>query len=221
MLIRKGIRQERYRFQHLKDHEPAYRETASETTARPIAQRKSTKDMQAVILPAPQLPTPELLPKIPASLKVAEFILSSAPINPPSPFRPSVEPIAPLQATNPTPSRIRLDYFRPATGREIDIQPPEPPEALRAALAESTQSRWKTGPRLADFISLPSPKKPRFYRPYSPRPVEQLPDPQTPPGVPESEPDDFIPNLADCEVRREVGETEEPAPAEPEQPVRS
>ncbi|KZS02026.1 Uncharacterized protein APZ42_001093 [Daphnia magna] len=120
--------------------------------------------MQAVILPAPQLLTPELLPKIPASLKVAEFILSSAPINPPSPFR------------------------------------------------------WS---RLANFISPPSPKKPRFYRPYSPQPVEQLPDPQTPPGVPESEPDDFIPNLADCEVRSEVGETEEPAPAVPEQPVRS
>ncbi|KAI9551242.1 hypothetical protein GHT06_006729 [Daphnia sinensis] len=177
--------------------------------------------MQAVILPAPQLPTPELLPKIPASQKVAEFILSSASINPPSPFRPSVEPIAQLQAADPTPCRIRLDYFRPATGREIDIQPPEPPEALRAALAESAQARWKTGPRLADFISPPSPKKPRFYRPYSPRPVEQLPDPPTPPGVPESEPDDFIPNLADCEIRSEVGETEDPAPAEPEQPVRS
>ncbi|KAK4006563.1 hypothetical protein OUZ56_011717 [Daphnia magna] len=167
-LIRKGIRQERYRFQHLKDREPAYRETASETTARLIAQRNPTKDMQAVILPTPQLPTPELLPKIPAYLKVAEFILSSAPINPPSPFRPSVEPIASLQATDPTTSRIRLDYFRPATGREIDIQPPEPPEALRAALAGSSQSRWKTGPRLADFISPPSPKKLRFYRPYSP-----------------------------------------------------
>ncbi|KAI9551241.1 hypothetical protein GHT06_006728 [Daphnia sinensis] len=124
--------------------------------------------MQAVILPAPQLPTPELLPKIPASQKVAEFILSSASINPPSPF-----------------------------------------------------PRWKAGPRLADFISPPSPKKPRFYRPYSPRPVEQLPDPPTPPGVPESEPDDVIPNLADCEIRSEVGETEDPAPAEPEQPVRS
>ncbi|KAK4006321.1 hypothetical protein OUZ56_011475 [Daphnia magna] len=167
-LIRKGIRQERYRFKHMKDREPAYRETASETTARLIAQRKPTKDMQAVILPAPQLPTPELLPEIPASLKVAEFILSSAPINPPSTFRPSVEPIAPLQTTDTTPSRIRLVYFRPATGREIDIQPPEPPEALRAALAESAQSRWKTGPRLADFISPPSLKKPRCYRPYSP-----------------------------------------------------
>lgn len=98
------------------------------------------------------------------------------------------------------------------------IQTPEPPEALRAALAGSAQSRWKTGPRLANFISPPSPKKLRFYRPYSPRPVEQLPDPR---GVPESEPDDFIPNLADCEVRSEVGETEEPSPAEPEQPVRS
>ncbi|KZR98123.1 Uncharacterized protein APZ42_006602, partial [Daphnia magna] len=115
-----------------------------------------------------ELPTPELLPKIPASLKKAEFILSTAPINPPSPFHSSVEPIAPLQATDPTPSRIRLDYFRPATGRKINIQPPEPPEALRAALAESAQSCWKTGPRLADFSSPPSPKKPRFYRPYSP-----------------------------------------------------
>ncbi|KAK4006605.1 hypothetical protein OUZ56_011762 [Daphnia magna] len=79
-----------------------------------------------------------------------------------------------------------------------------------------------TGPRLADFIFPPSPNKPRFYWPYSPRSVEQLPDPPTPPGDPESEPNHFIPNIADCEVKNEVGETEEtPAPAEPEQPVRS
>ncbi|KZS20550.1 Uncharacterized protein APZ42_012729, partial [Daphnia magna] len=120
-MIRKGFRQEQYRFQHIKDLEPGYRDTASETTARLIAQRRPTDDMQAVIFPAPR-------------------------------------------------------------GRDTDT-PPQPPEALRAALVKSSQSRRKTGPWLVDFVSPPSPKKPRFYRPYSPRPVEQLPDPPTPPGV--------------------------------------
>ncbi|KAK4006773.1 hypothetical protein OUZ56_011931 [Daphnia magna] len=222
-LIRKDFRQEQYRFQHIKDLEPAYRETASETTARPIAQRRPTEDMQTVILPAPQLSTPELLPRIQAALKVAEFILklSSVSDSQPSQLRPPLEPISQPQAADPTPRRIRLDYFRSAGGRDTET-PPQPPEALRAALVKSAQSRRKTEPRLADLFSPPSQKKPRFYRPYSPRPVEQLPDPPTPPGVPESEPDDFVPNLSDCEVRSEVGETEvEPAHVEPEQPANS
>ncbi|KAK4027573.1 hypothetical protein OUZ56_016615 [Daphnia magna] len=194
-LIRKGFRQEQYRFQHTKDLEPAYRETASETTARLNAQRRPTEDMQAVILPAPH--------------------------SEPSQLRPPLEPISQPQAADPTPRRIRLDYFRSSGGRDTDT-PPQPPEALRGTLVKSTQSRRKTGPRLANFVSPPSPRKPLFYRPYSPRPVEQLPDPPTPPGVPESEPDDFVPNLADCEVRSEVGETEvEPAHVEPEQPAKS
>ncbi|KAK4024967.1 hypothetical protein OUZ56_010461 [Daphnia magna] len=198
-LIRKGFRQEQYRFQHIKDLEPAYRETASGTTARLIAQRRPTEDMQAVILPAPLFPgnfsclelsTPELLLRIQAVQKVAEFILNlpSVSDSQPSQLRPPLEPISQPQAADPTPRRIRLDYFRSAV--------------------KSAQSRRKTGPRLADFFSPPSPKKPRFYKPNSLRPVEQLPDPPTPPGVPVSEPDEFIPNLADCEVRSEVGETE-------------
>ncbi|KAK4006577.1 hypothetical protein OUZ56_011743 [Daphnia magna] len=222
-LIRKGFRQEQYRFQHIKDLEPAYRETASETTARLIAQRRPTEDMQAVILPAPQLSTPELLPRIQAAQKVAEFILKlpSVSDSQPGQLRPPLEPISQPQAADPTQRRIRLDYFRSAGGRDTDT-PPQPPEALRAALVKSAQSRRKTGPRLVDFVSPPSPKKPRFYRPYSPRPVEQLPDPPTPPGVPESELDDFVPNLDDCEVRSEVGETEvEPAHVEPEQPAKT
>ncbi|KAK4024843.1 hypothetical protein OUZ56_010337 [Daphnia magna] len=203
-LIRKGFRQEQYRFQHIKDLEPAYRETASETTARLIAQRRPTEDMQAVILPAPQWSTTELLPRIQAAQKVAEFIinLSSASDSQPSQLLPPLEPISQPQAADPTPRRIRLDYFRSAV--------------------KSTQSHRKTGPRLVDFVSPPSAKKPRFYRPYSPRPVEQLPDQPTPPGIPESEPDDFVPNHADWEVRSEVGETEvDPAHVEPEQPAKS
>ncbi|KAK4006583.1 hypothetical protein OUZ56_011739 [Daphnia magna] len=193
--------------------------------------------MQAVTLPAPPFPvyvsylalsTPELIAQIQASQKVAEYILylPSVSVSLPSRsriFRPPVEPTPQPPAADSTPRRLRMDYFGSAAGRDIDtfIQPPQPPEALRVALVESAQSRLKTGPRLADFIYPSSPKKPRIYRQYSPRPVEQLPDPPTPSGVPESEPDDFIPNIPDCEVRSEVGETEEtPAPAELEQPVR-
>ncbi|KZS02851.1 Uncharacterized protein APZ42_034559 [Daphnia magna] len=148
--------------------------------------------MQAVILPDPQLSTPELLPRIQAAQKVEEFILNlpSVSDSQPSQLRPPLEPISQPQAADPTPRRIRLDYFRSAGGRNTDT-PPQPPEALKAASVKSAQSRRKTGPRLADLVSPPSPKKPRFYRPYSPRPVEHLPDPPTPPGVPESGLDDF------------------------------
>ncbi|KZS18169.1 Uncharacterized protein APZ42_015730 [Daphnia magna] len=176
-----------------------------------------------------ELSTPELLPQIQASKRVAKFILilPSVSVSPPSNsrnFRPPVQPIPQPQAVDPTPHRLRLDYFHSAAGRDIDtyIKPPQPPEALRVDSVESAQSRLKNGPRQADFISPPSPKKPLFYRSYSTRPVEHLSDPPTPPGVPESEPEEFIPNIADCEVRSEVGKLEEtPASAEPEQPARS
>ncbi|KAK4007205.1 hypothetical protein OUZ56_012365 [Daphnia magna] len=193
----------------MKDREPAYQETANETTARLIAQRRQTEDMQAVTLPALPFPVnlsylalskPELLPQFQASQKVAEFILNlpSVSVSLPSRsrnFRPPVETTPMPSAADSTPRRLQLDYFRSSAGRDIDtyIQPPQPPEALRVALVKSAQSRLKTGPRLADFIDPSSPKKPRFYRPYSPRPVEKLPDPPTPPGVPESEPDEFHP----------------------------
>ncbi|KAK4006574.1 hypothetical protein OUZ56_011729 [Daphnia magna] len=186
--------------------------------------------MQAVTLSAPPFPvyvsylalsTPELIPQIQASQKVAEYILylPSVSVSLPSRsriFRPPVEPTPQPPAADSTPRRLRMDYFGSAAGRDIDtfIQPPQPPEALRVALVESAQSRLKTGPRLADFIYPSSPKKPLRDQSSSFR----IPLPS---GVPESEPDDFIPNIPDCEVRSEVGETEEtPAPAELEQPVR-
>lgn len=49
-------------------------------------------------------------------------------------------------------------------------------------------------------------KKSRFFSPYRPWQMEQSLSPPTPRGVPESEPDEFILDLADCEVRSEVGE---------------
>ncbi|KAI9552595.1 hypothetical protein GHT06_020460 [Daphnia sinensis] len=164
----------------MKDREPAYRETVSETTARLIAQRRKTEDLQV------------LFRFVYAGIASSNSSFTEISDSPPSQFRPPVEPISQQQAADPTPRRLRLDYFR------------------------------STGQQLADFISPPSPKKPRFYRPYSPRPVEQLPDPPTPPGVKESEPVNIIPYLADCEVRSDVGESEEePAPAKSEQPIRS
>lgn len=72
---------------------------------------------------------------------------SSVSVSPPSRscnFRPSVERIPQPPAADPTPPRLRLDYFRSVAGKDIDtyIQPPQPPEALSVALVESTQSRF-------------------------------------------------------------------------------
>ncbi|KAI9555062.1 hypothetical protein GHT06_020362 [Daphnia sinensis] len=69
--------------------------------------------MQAVILTASQLSLPELLLQIQASQKVAAFFLNLPPVSvsPPSQFRPPVEPISQPQAADPTPCRLRLNFF--------------------------------------------------------------------------------------------------------------
>ncbi|KAI9562523.1 hypothetical protein GHT06_009971 [Daphnia sinensis] len=74
-------------------------------------------------------------------------------------------------------------------------------------------------PRLPDFVPPPTFRR-VFYRPYdrSPSPIEE---PPTPPGHPESEEDDFIPNLSDCEVRSEVGPSSEDEAPEPTPPSSS
>ncbi|EFX68133.1 hypothetical protein DAPPUDRAFT_114838 [Daphnia pulex] len=53
-------------------------------------------------------------------------------------------------------------------------------------------------PRLADFVPPPTSRR-VVYRPYDRWPSPE--EPPTPPGEPESEEEDFIPNLSDCEVR--------------------
>ncbi|KZS16164.1 Uncharacterized protein APZ42_018140 [Daphnia magna] len=176
----------------MKDREPAYRETENETTARLIAQRRQTEDIQA-LFSAFYAGTASSN----SSFTESSGIYSERAVSPPSQsriFRPPVEPISQPQAADATPRRLRLNYFR-------------------------STADWT---KASGFYLSIVPKKPCFYRSYSPQPVEQLPDPPTPPGVPESEPDDFIHNIADCEIRSEVGETEETlVPAELEQPVRS
>jgi hypothetical protein len=62
-----------------------------------------------------------------------------------------------------------------------------------------------------------------FFHPYDRPPSPPIEEPPTPPGHPESEEEDFIPSLSDCEVRSEVGpssedEAPEPTPPPPQAP---
>jgi hypothetical protein len=74
-------------------------------------------------------------------------------------------------------------------------------------------------PRLPDFVPPPTSRR-VVYRPYDRWPSPE--EPPTPPGEPESEEEDFIPNLSDCEVRSEVGpssDDEAPEPTSPPPPT--
>ncbi|EFX68104.1 hypothetical protein DAPPUDRAFT_260616 [Daphnia pulex] len=74
-------------------------------------------------------------------------------------------------------------------------------------------------PRLADFVPPPTSRR-VVYRPYDRWPSPE--EPPTPPGEPESEEEDFIPNLSDCEVRSGVGpssDDEAPEPTSPPPPT--
>ncbi len=70
-------------------------------------------------------------------------------------------------------------------------------------------------PRLPDFVPSPT-SSCVLYRPYDRWPSSE--EPPTPPGEPESEEEDFIPNLSDCEVRSEVGSSSEGEAPEPTSP---
>jgi hypothetical protein len=74
-------------------------------------------------------------------------------------------------------------------------------------------------PRLPDFVPPPTSRR-VVYRPYDRWPSPE--EPPTPPGEPESEEEDFIPNLSDCEVRSQVGsfsDDEAPEPTSPPPPT--
>ncbi|EFX65353.1 hypothetical protein DAPPUDRAFT_264814 [Daphnia pulex] len=74
-------------------------------------------------------------------------------------------------------------------------------------------------PRLPDFVP-PLTSRRVLYRLYDRWPSPE--EPPTPPGEPESEEKDFIPNLSDCEVRSEVGpssDDETPEPTSPPPPA--
>jgi hypothetical protein len=90
----------------------------------------------------------------------------------------------------------------------VDVPVDEPAAVAIVVDIEEKNQR----PRLPDFV--PPPTFRRFHCPYdrSPSPID---DPPTPPGHPESEEDDFIPNLSDCEVRSEVGTFSEDDSPEP------
>ncbi|EFX78457.1 hypothetical protein DAPPUDRAFT_246222 [Daphnia pulex] len=70
-------------------------------------------------------------------------------------------------------------------------------------------------PRLADFVPPPTSRR-VVYRPYDRWPSPE--EPPTPPGEPESEEEDFTPNLSDCEVRSEVGTSSDDEAPEPTSP---
>ncbi|KZS03680.1 Uncharacterized protein APZ42_033525 [Daphnia magna] len=74
-------------------------------------------------------------------------------------------------------------------------------------------------PRPANFVPPPTLRR-VFYRPFD-RSQSPIEEPSTPTGQPESEKEDFTPNLSDCEVRSEVGPSseDEAPPPEPTPPT--
>ena len=97
----------------------------------------------------------------------------------------------------------------------VDVAVDEPVDDVAVASVIGIADQ-NSRPRLPDFVPPPTLRR-VFYRPYdrSPSPIEE---PPTPPGHPESEEDDFIPNLSDCEVRSEVGPSSEDEAPEPTLP---
>ncbi|KAK4003705.1 hypothetical protein OUZ56_005460 [Daphnia magna] len=88
-------------------------------------------------------------------------------------------------------------------------------DASAVTFADQEQQRTPR-PRLSDFVPPPNPRKVSFH-PYEPWPCSTVVEQPTPPGSPEPEERDFIPNLSDCEVIDEVGpssEDEAPSPGQ-------
>ncbi|KAK4024197.1 hypothetical protein OUZ56_009584 [Daphnia magna] len=88
-------------------------------------------------------------------------------------------------------------------------------DASAVTFADQEQQRTPR-PRLSDFVPPPNPRKDSFH-PYEPWPCSTVVEQPTPPGSPEPEERDFIPNLSDCEVMDEVGpssEDEAPSPGQ-------
>ena len=105
-----------------------------------------------------------------------------------------------------------------ATADAVDVAAVESADDAAVAIVIGIADQHSR-PRLADFVPPPTSRR-VFYRPFdrSPSPREE---PPTPPGQPESEEDDFTPNLSDCEVRSEVGPSseDEASPPEPTPPA--
>ncbi|EFX75095.1 LOW QUALITY PROTEIN: hypothetical protein DAPPUDRAFT_250974 [Daphnia pulex] len=94
----------------------------------------------------------------------------------------------------------------------------EPAEDAAVALVIGIADQHSR-PRLQDFVPPPTSRR-VLYRPYDRWPSPE--EPPTPPGEPESEEEEFIPNLSDCEVRSEVGpssDDEAPEPTSPPPPA--
>ncbi|KAK4025112.1 hypothetical protein OUZ56_010615 [Daphnia magna] len=89
---------------------------------------------------------------------------------------------------------------------------------------EDSDQHHQPRPRLSDFMPPSNPRKFSF-RPYDPWPRSPVSETPTPPGTPEPEEDNFIPNLSDCEIFDEVGpssedETSSPVQVPPSPPPR-
>lgn len=98
----------------------------------------------------------------------------------------------------------------------VDVEEPADDAAVALVIGIADQH---SRPRLPDFVPPPTSRR-VLYRPYDRWPSPE--EPPTPPGEPESEEEDFIPNLSDCEVRSEVGpssDDEAPEPTSPPPPA--
>ncbi|KAK4007020.1 hypothetical protein OUZ56_012175 [Daphnia magna] len=114
--------------------------------------------------------------------------------------------------------------FRAAALRRIEIHQASRTTAVASAvdiIEETTDQHHQQRPRLADFV-LPSNHRKVTFRPFEQWPPTPIAEPPTPPGQPESDEDNFIPNLSDCEVISDVGPSSEddipspePAPTPP------
>jgi hypothetical protein len=92
-----------------------------------------------------------------------------------------------------------------------DVAVEEPADDAAVALVIGIADKHSR-PRLPDFVPPPTSRR-VLYHPYDRWPSPE--EPPTPPGELDSEEEDLIPNLSDCEVRSEVGsssEDEEPEP---------
>ncbi|KZR99203.1 Uncharacterized protein APZ42_005032, partial [Daphnia magna] len=119
---------------------------------------------------------------------------------------------------------LRSQRRKAAALRRIEIHQASRTAAVVSTvdiIEETTDQHHQQRPRLADFV-LPSNHRKVTFRPFEQWPPTPIVEPPTPPGQPESDEDNFIPNLSDCEVISEVGPSSEddipspePAPTPP------
>ncbi|KAK4006703.1 hypothetical protein OUZ56_011862 [Daphnia magna] len=131
----------------------------------------------------------------------------------------SVDPIS--RSTCPITKAHQADAAADAeatTTEAVDVAAVESADDAADAIVIGIADQ-QSRPRLVDFVP-PLTSRRVFYRPFdrSPSPIEE---PPTPSGQPESEKEDFAPNLSDCEVRSEVGPSseDEAPPLEPTPPT--